>query len=137
MKNKKVILALNHTWGIVMTLIGYLTRLVMLCMGIKGENLGIARLYRVGKGWGGVSLGTTIIIAKDETSDYTKAHELGHTIQNAMFGILMPFIVQIPSAIRYHYYNYLRRNGIAPKRSYYAIWFEAQASWLGVKYLGY
>lgn len=137
MKNKKVILVLNNTWGVVMTLIGYGARLVMKFKKVKGEKLGIARIYRVGHGWGGVSLGTTIIMAKDETSDYTKAHELGHTIQNAMFGILMPFLVQIPSAIRYHYYKYLRRNGVTPKRSYYAIWFESQASWLGLNYVGY
>lgn len=134
MKNKRVILVLNNTWGIIMTLIGYAARLVMLFKGVKGEKQDFARVYRVGYRWGGVSLGTTIIVAKDQCDHYTIAHETGHTIQNAMFGILFPFIVAIPSMIRCQYYNNLHRKGITPKRSYYAIWFEGQASILGLNY---
>lgn len=137
MKNNRKILFLNHTWGIVMTLIGYGARLVFLCRGIKGEKRGFARVYKVGKGWGGLSIGTTIIVAKDCATSSIIAHELGHGIQNAMYGIFTPFIVSIPSAIRYHYRNHLRKKGIVPKTSYDDIWFEGQATILGMDYFGW
>jgi hypothetical protein len=137
MKNKKIILVLNNTWGIIMTLIGYVARIVMRCKGVKGEKQDFAMLYRVGYGWGAISLGTTIIVANDQCSEYTLAHETGHTIQNAIFGVLFPFVIGIPSLIRCQYYNHLQGKGIKPKRSYSSIWFEAQASMLGLDYRFY
>lgn len=134
MKNKRKILFLNHTWGIVMTLIGYGARFVFLCSGIKGTKQGFARVYRVGKGWGGLSLGTTIIVAHDSYKTSIIAHELGHGIQNAMYGIFTPFLVSIPSAIRYHYREHLKKKGIKLKTGYDDIWFEAQATKLGIEY---
>lgn len=134
MKNNRKILFLNHTWGIPMTLIGYGARLVFLCCGVKGSKRGFARVYKVGKGWGGLSLGTTIIVAKDCATNSTIAHEVGHGIQNAMYGIFTPFIVTIPSAIRYHYRRHLQKKGITPKTSYDDIWFEGQATDLGMSY---
>lgn len=133
MKNKATILFLNHTWGIIMTLIGYAARLVFLCKGVKGISRGFVKVYKVGIGWGGVSLGTTVIVAHD-SGEYTISHEVGHGIQNAMYGVLFPFIVAIPSFIRYHYRERLYRKGIRPKTSYDAIWFEGQATKLGRKY---
>lgn len=68
---------------------------------------------------------------------HTKQHESGHGIQNIMFGPLMPFIVSIPSCIRYWYREYLVRSG---KKKYYelpeydSIWFEGMATRLGEKY---
>lgn len=137
MKNKRIIQILNHTWGIPMTLVGYGARLVFLCCGIKGSPRGFARVYRVGKGWGGLNLGTTIVAARDCSTPATIAHELGHGIQNAMYGIFTPFIVAIPSAIRYHYRNHLRKKGITPKTNYDDIWFEGQATKLGMEYFGW
>lgn len=134
MKNTTIIKILNHTWGIPMTLIGYGARLVFSCGGIKGEKRGFAKVYKVGKGWGGLSLGTTIIVARDCATTSTIAHELGHGIQNAMYGILTPFIVSIPSAIRYHYRNHLLKKGIKLKTGYDDIWFESQATKLGIEY---
>lgn len=134
MKNTKLILFLNNTWGIPLTLVGYGARLILRCMGKKGEKAGFARVYTVGKGWGGLSLGTTIIVAQDSRSTSIVAHELGHGIQNAMFGVLTPFLVSIPSAIRYHYRNYLYNKGVRPKTAYDDIWFEGQATKIGLDY---
>ena len=134
MKNTKLIWFLNHTWGIPLTLIGYGVRLVLRCMGKKGEKIGFARVYTSGKGWGGLSIGTTIITAEDCKHTTIVSHELGHGIQNAMFGILTPFLVSIPSAIRYHYREHLYKKGIRPKTAYDAIWFEGQATKLGLDY---
>ena len=132
MRSKRIII-LNHTWGIIMTLIGYGARIVLHRKGVKGERYGFATVYRVGKGWGGVNLGTTAIVSKDAPTS-TIAHELGHGIQNARYGIFTPFIVHIPSAIRYHHYRHLLKKGITPKTAYDDIWFEAQATKLGVEY---
>jgi hypothetical protein len=74
MKNKRIIQILSHTWGIPMTLIGYVVRLVFLCSGIRGTKWGFARVYRVGKGWGGLSLGTTIIVSHDSYAPSSIAH---------------------------------------------------------------
>lgn len=128
--NKFIINLLNHTWGLAMTLIGYVVRIILACCKIHGKGYGVARCYVVGKYWGGVSLGTTILIS-EYSDEETIAHEIGHTIQNARWGLLFPFVIAIPSAIRYHYRNYLYRKGAEPKTEYNAIWFEAQASALG------
>ena len=57
-------------------------------------------------------------------------------IQNAILGPFMPFVVGIPSAIRYWYrelkYN---RKGKVPPTSYDSIWFEGQATRIGVNYI--
>lgn len=134
MKNTKLILFLNNTWGIPLTLVGYATRLVLKCKGKKGAKFGFARVYTVGKGWGGLNLGTTILVSQDCYPTRTISHELGHGIQNAMFGVLTPFLVSIPSVIRYHYRNHLYKKGIRPKTAYDDIWFEGQATELGLDY---
>lgn len=134
MKTDRKILALCHTWGIIMTLIGYAARLVLKWKGIKGTQIGFAKAYKVGTGWGGISLGTTIIVAHDCCDTETVAHELGHGIQNAIFGVFFPFVVAIPSLIRSRYYVHLMNKGIEPKRDYYSIWFESQATELGLEY---
>ncbi len=54
-----------------------------------------------------------------------------------MLGFFMPFIVSIPSAVRYWYREYLVRDGkklsweLPP---YDSIWFEGWATALGTKY---
>lgn len=130
---KIIINILNHTWGGIMTLIGYVARVILACRKIHGTDYGVARCYVCGRNWGGVSLGTTIIIS--ETADEeTIAHEIGHTIQNARWGLLFPFVIAIPSAIRYWYREYLKRSGKKEwweLPDYDAVWFEAQATKLG------
>lgn len=135
MKNKWAILILCNTWGIIMTLIGYIARLVLLCKGIKGQKGDFARLYVVGNGWGGISLGTTIIVSENNCTEFTITHECGHTIQNAIFGVLFPFIIGLPSLIRCKHREWQRKHGKKPKGGYYEIWFESQATELGEIYL--
>ena len=88
------------TWGIIMTTVGAVTASVLLILGYKPKNFGPTIYFEVGENWGGVELGGFFICSKD-ASIATKLHECGHSIQNLMFGPLMPFIVSIPSAIRY------------------------------------
>lgn len=57
------------------------------------------------------------------------AHEAGHGLQNIVWGFLFPFVVCIPSAIRYWYRELkYHRKHIKPKTEYDDIWFEGQAT---------
>ena len=88
------------TWGFVMTSIGAMVALGLLIAGYKPKTLGPAVYFEVGEGWGGIELGGFFICCKD-ASLHTKSHELGHGLQNLIFGPFMPFVVCLPSAARY------------------------------------
>lgn len=134
--NKYLYWFLSLTWGLPMTLIGFLVSAVLLLMGYKPKRFGYTFYFEVGKNWGGLELGAIFLISKGEPLE-TKQHEHGHGIQNLWWGPLMPFVVSIPSACRYWYREYLVRSG---KKKYYelpdydSIWFEGQATRLGKKY---
>lgn len=131
--NKKLFMTLSHTWGLLMVIIGYGAMLVLKALGYKAEKYGWCYHFSVGKNWGGVSLGR-VIITDDKTSKHTLNHEHGHAIQNALYGVLFPFIVAIPSAVRYHYRNAQEKKGVELKTKYDDIWFEGQATEWGDKY---
>ena len=123
---------LSLTWGIITTLAGFFTALVMLSTGHKPRRWGYAWYFEVGKNWGGASLGPVFI--KDRTNDsaHLKNHEFGHSIQNCYFGPLMPFIVGLPSSTRYRLRRFKEKVlKKSPKTPYDAVWFESQASRLG------
>lgn len=44
-----------------------------------------------------------------------------------IWGPLFPFVIALPSAIRYHYQNWRSKKGLENK-PYDAIWFEGQAT---------
>ncbi len=91
---------LSFTWGIIMSLIGALVILILLIAGQK-PKIFHGRVYiEVGNNWGGCELGCFFICSKYESLSL-KQHEAGHGIQNIIFGPLTPFIISIPSAIRY------------------------------------
>lgn len=123
---------LSLTWGIITTLAGFFTALVMLATGHKPRRWGYAWYFEVGKSWGGASLGPVFI--KDRTNDsaHLKNHEFGHSIQNCYFGPLMPFIVGLPSSTRYRLRRFKEKVlKKSPKTPYDSVWFESQASRLG------
>ena len=104
---------LSFTWGIIMSLIGLIT---VTSIGLfKGFHIYHGRLFTsIGKNWGGVSFGCFFICSEDcINSEHLKAHECGHGLQNIVFGPLFPFVVAIPSMIRYWYreLKYSRKNG--------------------------
>lgn len=132
--NNVVFYALSFTWGAIMSLIGLVAVLVLWIKGYKPQLFHNRIYVEVGHNWGGVSLGCFILVCKEV--DYNLlAHEAGHGIQNAIFGPLFPFVIAIPSAIRYwyRYFKYDRQNKKAPT-AYDAIWFEGWATDLGRKY---
>lgn len=126
---------LNLTWGLPMTFIGAASALVLTVCGKRPESHAGCLCYTVGKNWGGVSLGL-IMICDGRKSERDRDHEFGHSVQNAVFGIFMPFIVCIPSAVRYRIFNYRKLHGkINPP--YDSVWFEGQATRIGVKFAPY
>ena len=136
MKNKALYYILNLTWGFPMTLIGAITACVLICAGHKPKRWGGCFYFNVGKNWGGVNLGL-VFLTDGSDSTATKNHEFGHSIQKAKYGVLMPFIVAIPSATRY-WSRELKYNkkGIKPPTAYDDVWFEKEATELGNKHIG-
>ena len=136
-RNKFLFYFLSFTWGLPMTLVGCLAAAVLLLIGYKPKKWGYCYYFEVGDDWGGVELGF-IFIANKNPSEHIKSHELGHGLQNCMFGFLMPFIVCIPSATRYWYREYLVRSGkktYSELPDYSSIWFEGQADKFGCKFM--
>ena len=122
------------TWGGLMTFIGFIIALVLLATGHKPYKFGYTFYFKVGKSWGGLELGG-LFITDSNPSLHTLCHEHGHGLQNLWWGPLFPFVIGIPSAIRYWYreIKYYRK-GKQPPTTYDSIWFEGQASRLGEKY---
>lgn len=119
-----------------MSLIGAMASLVLLIIGYKPKKFYHIIYFEVGEDWGGLELGCFFICNKNSNL-HIKQHEAGHGIQNIIFGPIMPFLICIPSAIRYWYREIQVRTG---KKKYYelpdydSIWFEGQATRFGEKY---
>ena len=88
------------TWGGLMTWTGAFIALVMLLSRHAPQKLGPNVYFEVGLGWGGMEYGAFFFVSKD-AGERTRLHEAGHGIQNLVLGPLMPFLVCIPSALRY------------------------------------
>lgn len=129
---------ISLTWGCIMTTIGLVVAFFLLITGHRPHLMGPNVYFEVGNGWGGFECGGFFVVAKN-SSILTKWHECGHGLQNLIWGPLMPFVVSIPSAIRYWYRKYLIR---FKKVKYYdlpdydSIWFEGQATKWGTKVYG-
>lgn len=134
--SKRLFYLLTFTWGLLMTLIGGIVALVLTVVGHKSYGkYGCCWVFEMGHNWGGLSLGPVIITSHPHDSDLMK-HEHGHAIQNCLFGPLFPFIVGIPSVIRYWYreLKYLRK-GKTPPTLYDDIWFEGGATRIGTEFI--
>ena len=132
---KKVVFwIIQLTWGLLMNFIGAMAFIVLILLKHKPKVFRDMVYFEVGGScWGGFNLGFVAIV-NSNPSEFLLKHEYGHFMQNAMFGILCPFLVDIPSAVRYHYREYIYKKDklkyfILP--DYYSIWFEKQANKLG------
>ncbi len=127
---------LSLTWGLPMTLIGAVIALSLLVTGHKPHRFHYLIYFEVGEGWGGFEAGGFFVVGRQPTFKI-RQHESGHGLQNIMLGVFMPFLVSIPSAIRYWYREILVRSG---KKRYHdlpdydSIWFEGWATRLGEKH---
>ena len=117
---------LQWSWGLLENIVGFIVFLVM----IKNKHFKYKKCIATmmsDKYGGSFSLGMFIFVS--ETNVNTMNHEYGHTIQNNMFGILKPFIVSIPSVVRFWWKSLVSHKW----DDYYDIWFENHASKIGNK----
>ena len=127
---------LQFTWGIIMNIVGGVMALFMLITGHKPHKFGPAIYFQLKEKDGyGFSLGMFFVIGK--TADVLKEHEFGHTLQNIIYGPIAPFIVYIPSVIRYQYFNFKYWKKGLNSPDYNRIWFEKQASLFGNIFIAY
>lgn len=136
LKHRALYYLLAHTWGAIMTVIGYVITLVLLIVNLvlkfcEKKPLPINKYnwvyyFNVGKSWGGVEMGT-MFLTDNYDNESVKKHEFGHTFQNCLLGPLFPFLVAIPSATRYWIQEFRYRAGKSNK-PYDSIWFEASAT---------
>lgn len=129
--NKKQYFTMAWTWGIIMTLVGYIVGLGMLITGHKPTRKGYCWYYTV-KNFDGITLGNVIIVGKN-ASDYVKAHEHGHAIQNAVYGPFM-VVIGLMSLVRATYRKIRKKIGKPCTTDYYSIWFEKEASDWGLEF---
>ncbi len=125
---------LSFTWGIIVSAIGVIYSIALLLIGRRPKRFGHCVRFEIGRNWGGLNLGWLIITNKNPSRRLLE-HEHGHGVQNIMLGPLMPFLVCIPSSLRYHGRNIIKR--LRPKtklKPYDSIWFEGWATRLGADF---
>ena len=135
--SKKTFYLLSFTWGLPMTLLGCLVAAVLVCAGYKPKRFGWCWYFEIGEDWGGLELGVFFLKCRN-AGHHVMCHEHGHALQNTLFGVLMPFVVCIPSATRYWYREYLYRvKGVQYNEmpDYDNIWFEGQATRIGTEFI--
>lgn len=124
------------TWGCFATALGLVGLIFFFLAGERVERVGPNLQVRVGRSWGGLSLGP-INFTCTNVSKQTILHECGHSRQNFFWGPLFLFVIGIPSVIRYWYREYqlkIKKINAWMLPDYDAIWFEGQATEWGYKY---
>jgi len=136
-KHKWLYYLLAYTWGILMTLLGYIITLILLFVKLFcKDNIKLNKYYwiygiKVGPDWwGGFEMGLMFCRDQKSSDSYVNRHEFGHTFQNCLLGPLFPFLVAIPSALRYWIRNLRTKKGKS-NNDYDAIWFECSATECG------
>lgn len=132
---KQLYWILSCTWGILMTLAGALVACWLMCKGFVPEKNQYGWVFKVGSGWGGLSLGPIALVSYN-SSQHTLNHEFGHSIQNCAYGPFM-VLITLASAARYHYRNWISKHKpTVTLPPYDAIWFEGEATEIGNFYKG-
>ena len=109
MKKFKVFLFwfIHCTWDILMTLIGAVGALVMIITKHRPKRFGYSICFIKGHNWGGVCLGPFIFLDEECDEINSKTHEAGHSLFQALpLGPLFPFVVGLPSMLRYYLFDY-------------------------------
>lgn len=133
--DKKRFYLFSLTWGLPMSLAGAVVACAMLLTGHRMHRFGPCFYFERGKDWGGMTWGFVIVVCNG-TGPGLLAHELGHAMQNCRFGPFMPFLVGIPSSLRFRARRlWTRITGREPKKPYDAAWFEGQATAVGNEYM--
>jgi hypothetical protein len=126
---------LSWTWGILLNIVGAVVALVLIVGGKRPKKWGYCYYFEVGgEYWGGTELGMFFLVNKNPSEDI-RNHELGHGLQNCKWGPLMPFVICIPSFLRYWYREIRTRMGLKNETAYDDIWFEGDATKRGTEFM--
>lgn len=126
------------TWGLPLVVIGvfYLLYSIIFRRIIKVRYINGRFALTTLDDIGGVSFGLFYFVGDFDSLDI-HYHEIGHTVQNLLWGPLFIFVIGLPSIVRAgfwdkmqdrHYKKYNRYKG------YDDIWYEGQATRWGKKY---
>lgn len=127
---KKKYYLIQWTWGFIMNFIGLFPLLWAVINKWPITKYRNAIMIEAPTSFGGVNFGSIFIIGKG--CQKSAPHEYGHGLQNLKWGPLMPFVISIPSAVRYWYRRLRYTNkGLPAPTNYDSIWFEGQATELG------
>lgn len=128
---------IQWTWGLPMNLLGLIVFIICCFMGNRHYKYRNAVCIVVPWNFGGLELG--MFFLRGEINTNVCAHEYGHSIQMLWWGPLFPFVIGIPSAVRYwwrrFYLKYIYPRNRKKLNDYDDIWFEGQATRLGNKAL--
>lgn len=127
MKNfNKLYYILTFTWGILSNILGALVVLFFVPIFKATVETRYGRWVFVGgKYWGGLSLGNFVFLSSDAAKDtFIISHEIGHSLQNILWGPLFLFVIGLPSMVRYWLIDW----GWIKVKDYDDIWFEGQAT---------
>lgn len=126
-KHKFIYYLLSFTWGLPMNIVGCICALIFVIMGKRPKKHGWNWYFEFDVDFG-LELGI-FFISPINGSTSLKNHEFGHSIQNIWLGIFTPFVVSVPSAVRFwireYQYKFHPEKKLEP---YDAIWFEGTAS---------
>lgn len=75
-----------------------------------------------------------MFVCSVDSGKYLKDHEFGHNIQNCVYGPITPFLITIPSAVRYWWRRVSVKRGVKLTVDYYSAWFEQQANVWGKEF---
>lgn len=137
----KLYYILSFTWGIIPNLIAAIFVVpifsIVFRKDLKRETRYGRWVFIGGNGWGGLSLGNFIFMAHSAAKGtQTTRHEIGHSLQNILWGPLWLFVIGIPSFTRYWYRETpAYKNHPEKYTDYDAIWFEGQATKWGTQYV--
>ena len=127
--NKFIYYLLQWTWGLPMNLVGFGALVIAHLKKWKITKYYNAIRIVYPSSFGGMNMG--MFFFQGVNCESVCPHEYGHSFQNTQWGFLFPFVIGIPSAIRY----WIRRNQQKQGKHlkpYDAIWFEGQATKIGI-----
>ena len=125
----------SFTWGAIQSILGAAVALIafQFAPGARMKRDGLFFCVEIpGITWG-LECGIFYICSVDALQ-FIRLHEKGHQIQNLIFGPLQPFIITIPSILRFWYRRFRAAIKHPCKTDYYDIWFESGATELGVNF---
>ena len=121
---------LSFTWGLPQTFIGCVVALLFIATGHKPKRWGYCIYFETRKeGQAGCEFGPFFVINKG--ADAVRNHELGHGIQNCIYGPFTLFLIFIPATVRYWIREYKARVLRRPLGAYDDFMLEGQATRLG------